>query len=140
MIINTLWGEEETEETFVCIHCKEEKYISEMDVDKYHKVRFECKSCRKKNQKVVNNLKKQYSHLKPSLHDFCPICERTGKQILEEGTGQGQRSPWTLDHNHNTGKFRSYICQHCNNMLSGARDKLQTLINGQKYLEKHDNF
>ena len=111
-----------------------------MDTDKYHKVRFECKPCRKRNQKTVKYLQKQYGQLKPSLDDACPICARTGKQMLEEGTGQGQREVWTLDHDHNTGKFRSYICQHCNNMLSGARDNVQTLINAQRYLEKHDSF
>ena len=134
MIINTLWGTEEVL-SFKCIHCKEEKSLSEMGTDKAHKVRFECKSCRKENSKTVSKLKKQYGYLKPSLKDACPICKRTGEQILNEGSFNGQRGPWTLDHCHNTKKFRSYICQHCNNGLSGLKNNMRALYNEAQDLE-----
>ena len=135
MKVNTLFGLEESE-TFKCIHCKKIKPLNEMGVDKAHKVRFECISCRKKNSKVVSKLKKEYGHLKPSLKDSCPICGRTGEQILEEGSFNGQRGPWTLDHDHKTKKFRDYICQHCNNGLSGFKDKIKTLEKAIEYLKK----
>ena len=42
------------------------------------------------------------------------------------------------DHDHQTGKFRAWICGSCNKMLGFARDDINTLKNAIDYLEQHN--
>ena len=54
--------------------------------------------------------------------DHCNIC------------GNSNRSGWQLayDHNHQTGKFRGWLCGRCNMTLGGVKDSaelLQKMIN-----------
>ena len=41
-----------------------------------------------------------------------------------------------LDHNHTTGKFRGWICNHCNSSLGFARDNVDTLYKMINYLNQ----
>lgn len=42
---------------------------------------------------------------------------------------------WHIDHCHSSGKVRGILCHHCNLMLGNARDSVETLTQGIKYLE-----
>lgn len=53
----------------------------------------------------------------------CPICE-----------GQNVHLVW--DHDHDTGEFRGYICDHCNWMLGHSRDNVGTLERAIGYLRR----
>lgn len=44
---------------------------------------------------------------------------------------------WSIDHDHTTGALRGIVCHHCNIMLGGARDNIDTLRNAVTYLERH---
>ena len=81
----TLWGEEEINDTRICIHCGEEKHVSEMEQSYQYTagkgVRNECVSCRKNIKKDLSRLKKEYAHLKPHITDICLICQRVGEDI-----------------------------------------------------------
>lgn len=44
---------------------------------------------------------------------------------------------WSIDHDHATGAVRGIVCHHCNILLGGARDNVQTLRNAVAYLERH---
>lgn len=49
-------------------------------------------------------------------------------------------SPWgtlTLDHDHETGEFRGWLCGHCNALLGRAEDNLIILRAAIKYLKRH---
>ena len=122
-------------ESFKCINCREHLPMTDMSTDSHHTIRYECKPCRRENAAIVRKLKKENLGSMPSMEDECPLCEETGQEIRDRGSFQ-KRKPWTLDHNHKTGKFRGWICQHCNNALSGARDKIKTLKNMIEYLEE----
>ena len=39
-----------------------------------------------------------------------------------------------IDHNHETGVVRKLLCGHCNKMIGFARESVETLANGIKYL------
>lgn len=43
-----------------------------------------------------------------------------------------------VDHNHNTGKVRNLLCQHCNSMIGFARDDITVLEAAIKYLIYHN--
>jgi hypothetical protein len=40
----------------------------------------------------------------------------------------------SIDHDHQTGVFRGLLCDPCNRMLGYAKDSVETLENGVKYL------
>ena len=139
MIQQTITEGMDSVENFKCIHCEQYLPITDMSTDSHHTVRYECKTCRKENAAIVRKLKKENLGTLPSMEDKCPTCKRTGQQIRDRGSFQ-KRKPWTLDHCHKTGKLRGWICQHCNNTLSGAHDSKRTLKNLIEYLEKHEDI
>ena len=42
---------------------------------------------------------------------------------------------WRLDHNHNTGEVRGWICNSCNVSLGQLNDDVDTLKRATNYLE-----
>jgi len=143
MKVFTLYGWDNLDETRLCIHCGMYKSLDEMDVDRPHTAprgkgyRNECKACRKQISKDIRKLKREYASLKPHLTDTCPICKKTGIELMV-GRSQGahKRGPWVLDHCHDTLTFRGWICHDCNNGLSGFRDDLDNVKSAVKYLRK----
>jgi len=142
MKVMTLWGEEEITETRICIHCKKEKHISEMELDRPHTAprgkgyRNECKPCRQQIGKDINRLKKEYAHLRPHPTDTCIICQRVGTDIHSTAS-QGyhkKKDCWVLDHCHTSNTYRGWICNHCNNGLSGFKDNIESLERAILYL------
>ena len=43
--------------------------------------------------------------------------------------------PWVLDHDHDAGTFRGWLCHKCNRSLGGFDDNLQSLKRAIDYLE-----
>ena len=136
MIVNTLWGPEETE-FFKCIYCEKQKPISERVSQGTSGSKTRCKPCVSHHAKVVNKLKKENLSSKPIISDSCIICKRTGNELINTGAFNGNRGPWILDHDHQTEKFRGWICQHCNYVLGGFRDNIKSLENAIKYLKQN---
>jgi hypothetical protein len=134
---NTLWGKE-SYPSKKCVKCGEvkpltEEYFGARSRDKKGNPtewRNGCKECDKKQNKVVRNLKKVYP--KPNGNYQCPICHRTEKDF---DTYKGQL--WVLDHDHETGKYRGYICNHCNTVLARSKDNIDTLKRAIEYLENN---
>ena len=125
----TLWGEDDTIETRTCSDCRVEKPLSEFAMDTTY-VRSKCKQCKKKHTRVANMLKKQ--NPPPGKNYACPICGDTVKSMQEKGY---VRTSWCLDHDHETGKFRGYICHLCNTAISNFQEDKSILENAIKYLE-----
>ena len=109
-----------------CSRCGEWKPLTEFSPNQYRKNnivvrRAYCKECGKKIKQITTKERKTYERTNPRpklLVPFtCPICERT-------------RTPWhknqvCLDHNHDTGEIRGYLCGDCNasiGRLSGVGD------------------
>jgi len=59
----------------------------------------------------------------------CLICKAT------EPSGRG----WHTDHDHNTGKIRGILCNHCNVGLGAFKDSPELLIEASNYLRKEAN-
>ncbi len=57
------------------------------------------------------------------------------KPVICEVCGGGGRI--MFDHCHKTGKFRGWICLHCNNTLGFARDNVEVLEKLIKYLKNN---
>ena len=137
-----VYGEEIQVESRKCYKCGELKHIEEfamrVETNKHKEYRNECKTCKNKETDIANKLKKEYATIKPSLDDECIICQRTERKIKDSGRFSQTITPrtvWTLDHNHETGEFRGWICNYCNMMLSRADDNPKVLRRGADYLE-----
>ena len=90
-----------------------------------------CSDCRKiiDGKKVSSKVKKEWNKQKPNLIIWtCPVCKKT--------TIPGLTSKVVLDHNHNTGEPRAWICDSCNTGLGRFKDDVSTMKNAIEYLEK----
>ena len=126
----TLWGEEFTEDTKVCRDCKIEKSIEEFEPNrKFYSVddptgrivrRPSCKTCRSKRKGINSQQKKLYK--RPDKLE-CPIC-------LDSVDGSYAR----LDHCHETGNVRGWLCDNCNTALGKFKDSPDVLNRAIKWL------
>ena len=141
MIVNTLFGVENLPDVKICNTCGETKHISDFagrghKKDGTYETKNTCKSCISLRIKEISKHKKYIS--KPDKDYCCPICERNEEEIKNIGGFQGlsfaSKSIWRLDHDHKTGKYRSYICDYCNVMLGRAQDTPEILERGAEYL------
>ena len=93
----------------------------------------------KKENKIISR-RRQY-HPLPDKDYKCPGCKRTEDEIKSEGGWQHHskgkvRTVWRLDHCHETGAFRSYLCDYCNNIEGRAYDS-DTLRRLADYKDYH---
>jgi hypothetical protein len=89
-----------------------------------------CKNCRIPidGKSIGSADKKTYQANKPHLIKFtCPVCKKT--------TIAGLTSKIVLDHDHNTGEVRGWICDSCNTGLGRFKDNIILLDNAKKYLK-----
>ena len=115
-------------ETKKCIKCGEYK---ENTLDNFpentsiHKklLRNDCRDCTNRQNRERTALGKIYPKPKDTNYK-CPICGKANSDIKKI----------VLDHNHDTGNFRGYLCDPCNRAL-GALNNIATLKNAIKYLE-----
>ena len=92
-----------------------------------------CKPCTKKHDDQLKELKKK--HPPPTEPNYCcPICERNAQKILDKG----HKVRWCLDHDHNTGEFRGYICSTCNTGIANLHEDPDVLQNAVNYLKEHN--
>ena len=56
--------------------------------------------------------------------EVCDICDGIGRRAL------------ALDHDHNTGEFRGWLCDNCNRALGQLGDNIEGLKKALDYLEK----
>lgn len=95
-------------------------------------LRHECRNCSKKQAKIVQTLKKQFS--RPPKNYKCPICNRTEEDIELVSKKKGI---WCLDHDHTTNIFRGWICQKCNLGLGNMNDDISRFEAAITYLKRH---
>ena len=75
-----------------------------------------CKDCCKKNKLEVDKLKKLYP--KP---DVCECCGSDKNRLM-------------LDHDHNTLKYRGWICIKCNTAIGMLGDNIEGIRMAEQYL------
>lgn len=112
---------EELLDTLVCTDCGEEKPISDYyshphytnNIFKY------CKSCHKERNLTTYYLKKTA----PPKLGTCDCCGKETESLH-------------LDHDHQTKKFRGWLCRVCNIGLGNFNDNIEGLEMAIKYLRK----
>ena len=69
-----------------------------------------------------------YDEMLESQNNACAICG-------SEDPGY-KRGVWSVDHDHETGKVRGLLCNHCNLMLGHARDNTENLRRAIEYINE----
>lgn len=89
-----------------------------------------CDDCRK----IIDGVnmtaaeKRKWNRVKPNLEIFeCPICKKR--------TIPGLTSKVVLDHNHNTGKGRGWICDSCNTGIGRFKDEVKLLESAIEWIK-----
>jgi ribosomal protein L37AE/L43A len=119
----------------VCQKCKKEKPIGAFGKESGNKVRSQCKECTAVVTKVRTGLKKVI--LKPSADYVCPICNDNEERILSRVKYVGKTyTAWSLDHDHDTGEFRAWLCNKCNLGLGNFNDDPARLQKCIDYLNR----
>ncbi|GAB7140990.1 hypothetical protein RsTz2092_09480 [Deferribacterales bacterium RsTz2092] len=93
-------------------------------------MRPSCRDCRKviDGAPLRTEDKKVWGTKKPHLEAFqCPICKKV--------TIPGLTSKVVLDHNHETGKARAWICDSCNTGLGRFKDDIALLKSAIEYIK-----
>ena len=127
------------EDTLVCIKCNERQPIDQFNAMKYTsdnkktEIKRTCRTCMRNQSSLVKELKRQNPY--PDEHYKCPICDRGIKEIGKYN--QPRLQNWVLDHCHDTGTFRGWLCHHCNVGLGGFKDSLTRLKKAVLYMTKH---
>ena len=143
--VNTLFGVEEIPDTKMCYKCRETKHFDDFAIRGHRKdgtreTKNVCKKCSQEQSKILTKHKKYIS--KPDTDYRCTICEFSEEEIKGRGAYQGfsqatSKSVWVLDHCHDTGDVREYICDYCNIIIGRSLDNAKVLIRGALYLLKH---
>ena len=129
-----LFGEKIFTDTKVCKTCEKElplenfepnrKFYDPTSSEKYRSLRRpSCISCRSTKIPIDKVAKKSYP--KPPAEFNCPICHAT---VLAKDA--------RLDHCHETGTIRGYLCNGCNTALGSFKDSVSVLNRAIVWLNK----
>lgn len=122
--------------TFVCKVCKIscKKRIHRKQLPKYCSIKCASKDRAQGtkgdkhwNWKGGNNSRYIKTIAPRKRPEKCEVCESYGKK----------RNGIVLDHNHQTGKFRGWLCSNCNTILGLAKENTQTLKLLIKYINEN---
>jgi len=122
-------------ETKVCRRCQQRKSIFEFEKNQKSiagKVvrRGECRDCRKWKRPIPMKAREEYEkiHPQPPMGKpfYCPVCRHT---IIRQF-----KNDVVLDHDHETGEVRGWICRMCNNGMGMMEDKVSILKRAIKWL------
>lgn len=90
-----------------------------------------CRNCRIDidGVKLLNSEKRRMLINKPNKFFVCPICEK--------GSIPGITANLVIDHNHENGLAREWLCDSCNTGLGRFKDDISALNKAIEYLKKH---
>lgn len=138
-----------------CGRCKLTKPASEFSKDSGNKatgLQRRCKQCQKEQFKIYYDENRDHlidkvmayreKYGRTDMHARYGITNLEYKQMVDERQGRCQicdKKPITLtvDHDHDTGKFRGLLCDGCNNGLGKFKDDPRLLMKAIKYLEEY---
>lgn len=118
----------------VC-HVLKEDYkdfdINQTDAQGRKTTRPTCIECRKKIDGISlkTSEKKRLEAEKPQIFFICPICKKASIP--------GVTASLVIDHNHETGNARTWICDSCNTGLGRFKDNIELLKEAINYLKKY---
>ena len=90
-----------------------------------------CTECRKSIDGVAlkTSEKKRMNEIKPEKFFVCPICKKPSIPYVTANL--------VIDHDHDTGNAREWICDSCNTGLGRFKDNVALMQEAIKYLKKH---
>jgi len=90
-----------------------------------------CNECRKNIDGVAlkSSEKKRMNDIKPEKFFICPICKKSSIPNVTANL--------VMDHDHDTGNAREWICDSCNTGLGRFKDNIELMQDAIKYLKKH---
>lgn len=113
----------------MCAECGVEKPASSFHKNVYlvAGIVSKCKQCHSRGI-----IKKKYGldEWMMDKYDAASECEICGETF-------GDENGKVVDHCHDTGSVRGFLCNPCNKMLGFARDRPDVMFNGGSYLESY---
>lgn len=90
-----------------------------------------CTECRKHIDGTALKLseKRRMEAEKPTIFFVCPICKKASIP--------GVTANLVIDHDHDTGNAREWICDSCNTGLGRFKDSIELMQEAIKYLKRH---
>lgn len=144
-----------------CSECGENKPLIEFAKSKHAKDGFQylCKVCsrqlsknwyRKNADKQIAKTKAKYAE-NPDAARNATLLRKYGitlaerNEMLQKQNGccaicNEKLQNIKVDHCHKTNKIRELLCHNCNVLLGLAKDKVVTLQNAVRYLQKHTHL
>jgi len=111
-----------------CSHCQEIKSADNFYTTKNNngerRMRV-CLNCRK------NYRKKSLDYYEQKIAEQNGLCAICGVDEVEHGRR------FSIDHDHNTGKFRGLLCVRCNFGIGYFKDNPNTMTKAIQYLRTH---
>jgi DNA-binding CsgD family transcriptional regulator/ribosomal protein L34E len=89
---------------------------------------------RKMRDRKAEGVRAHYDRLLATQGNVCAIC---GEAEGVRRSRAGSFVRLSVDHDHATGQIRELLCSTCNLMLGCAKDSVERLESGARYLRKH---
>ena len=109
-------------ETKVCKICNLEKPLDRFYQQGRKSLDNRCKACANEGRNWRRKERKKYEHLNTG---FCQCCGRKSDSLH-------------FDHDHNTEKYRGFLCHFCNTGIGKLGDNIEGVTRALRYLERHE--
>jgi len=130
LFIDEYSGDEQSEYTKVCSKCSNAlPFTAYGPANGAGYLRAECRRCINELTRTRNELRSVHG-MPPSGYQ-CPLCFCEEKDAVGKG---GNAGPWVLDHDHERGEFRGWLCHSCNRALGAFNDNIPRLKRAIKYI------
>lgn len=106
--------------------------INQTDAQGRKTTRPSCRDCRVDidGVKLITSERNRMQQIKPNKFFVCPICEK--------GSIPDVTANLVIDHNHDNGLAREWLCDSCNTGLGRFKDNVELLEKAIAYLKKHN--
>ena len=127
--LNEFYGFEEIVPSKVCLVCGILKPATDFPRNPHHKDGLDgrCRDCIRKRASIVKRIRNDPST--PPKSETCDCC----------GVVPTKDNPLHLDHDHQTGKFRGWLCGRCNRSIGQLGDSVEGLMRAIHYLQRACN-
>lgn len=130
-----LWVVNANQKERICNFCSKLKSVREYKPNRYSKdgkitPRPSCNDCRKKieGKRLTKSEQNKFDPRPNNILFKCKICEKR--------TIAGVNSKVVLDHDHESGKARGWICESCNTGLGRFQDSVVILKRAINFIKK----
>ena len=131
LFIDSYTGDADAEDTKVCSKCTHALPFSAFGpANGALYLRAECRACTNELTRTRKGLRAL--HGMPPAGYGCPICFCEEKDAVGKG---GNAGPWVLDHDHDRGEFRGWLCHSCNRALGAFNDDVPRMKRAIKYIK-----